>query len=273
MLKRILQIIAGFILIILPFWPITENLFPPEAQVDNQTFSKYLLLCSIIIVVALGLVYFQKAQKTLAGWLFFAIGMAAIFPLHLGPPRENAELLNFSYIEQFRYGMLTVAILLFFAGSFKAAAPVKTIISKVFIVFFIVATLLNIWDNFSSFMFSTEMHKWVDSGKRADDFFTNYDYNMVWRTWARASLYAAAIWLSLLLVKQVEIRKWQFVILCIFNTIGITFCSMSLLIDAQYYYPFMVPAIALAPSYWIGLMLLCKKTDLRIKTNAQQATL
>ncbi len=265
MLKKSVQFIAAFILILLPFWPLTENFFPPEAQVSNKTFPVYLLLCSIIIAVALGLIYLQRPKKIVAGWLLFSIGMAVIFPLHLGPPRENATLLQSSHIEQFRYGMLLIAILLFFAGSFKAATPINNLFSKVFIAFLIVATLLNIWDNYSSFMFSTYMQKWVDSGKKAEDFFPNYDYNMFWRTWARASLYVAAIWLSLLLVKQSEIRKWQFAVLSIFNIIGITLCSMSILINAKYYYPFMVPAIALAPSYWIGLMLIGKKTDWQIK--------
>lgn len=263
MMKRLLRFIAGFILILLPFWPITENFFPPEAQVNSKTFSTYLLLCCSIIVFTLGLAYYQRPKKIFAGWLLFATGMAVIVPLHLGPPRENAELLQLSYIEQFRYGMLMLAVVLFFAGSFKAAAPVKTLFSKGFIVFLIVATLLNLWDNFSSFMFSADMQKWVDSGKKAEDFFTNFDYNMFWRTWARASLYAAATWLSGLLIKRGKIRKWQFIVLTVFNVIGVTFCSMSLLVSPEYYYPLMVPAIALAPSYWIGLMLIFKKTDLK----------
>ena len=253
MLKRTLQFIAGCIVLLLPFWPLTENFFPVEAQVDGSTFFLYILLCIGIVLVALGLIYFLKPQKTVAGWLLFAIGMVALFALHLGPPRESPELLPLAYIEKFRYGMLIVAVLLFFAGSYKAVIPAKTLAAKSFVVFLVVSTLANLWDNFSSFMFSNGMQEWVDSGKKAADFFTYYDYAMVWRAVARASLYVAAIWLSLLLTKRSALAKWQFGLLTVFSVVGILFCGLSLLIGPDYYFPFMVPAIALAPSYWIGL--------------------
>lgn len=277
MVKRTFGPMAGFILMLLPTWPITENFFPPENQVDDQHFSTYLLLCSLIILFGLGLVFFLKPRKILAGWLLFAVGMTSIFPLHLGPPRENADLLKFSYIEQLRYSMLLFAVLLFFVGCYKAAGrydgeggfqsmektsnPIKFSTIKLFLVFLIVATVLNIWDNYSSLMFSTEMQKWKDNGKDANVFFDSYDYHMLWRTLARVLLYLVAAWLSILLVKRAEIRTWQFIMLMVFNIIGVLLCTMSLLISPQYYFPFMVPAIAMAPAYWIGLMLLCNKQE------------
>lgn len=267
-MAKILRLLANFALILLPFWPITENFFPPENQVNDKTFLIYILLCSGIIMVALGLVYIQKPVKNLAGRFLFAIGMTAIFALHLGPPRESAELLKFSSIEKFRYGMLLVAVLLFFTGSFKAANSIKNPTSKIFIIFLFVTTVLNIWDNFSSYMFSSKMQGWVDAGKKAEDFFTYFDYKMFWRCLARTLLYISAIWLSVMLFKRTEIKKWQLVILIAFCLIGIAFWVLFLLKGNQFYYPFMVPAIALAPSYWIGLMLMCNKTDLRMKSTS-----
>lgn len=193
MAKKILQVLANFVLILLPFWPITENFFPPEHQVNDKTFWIYILLCIGIIMAALIIVYTQKPVKNLAGWFLFRTGMTAIFALHLGPPRESAELLKFSYIEKFRYAMLLVAVLLFFTGSFRSANFIENPISKIFIIFIFVTAALNIWDNFSSYMFSSKMQGWVDAGKKAKDFFTYFDYNMFWRCLARTLLYVSAI--------------------------------------------------------------------------------
>lgn len=258
-LTTISRTIAAIILMLLPFFPITENFFPPESQVDNQTFLKYILLCLGIIVIGFGLISLLKKSNSILGWLLFAIGMTAIFPLHLGPPREDAQLLTFSSIEKFRYGMLLISVLLLVLVGLKIWEGTKTTLIKITIAFLIITALLNIWDNFSSFMFSSKMQDWVSTGKNADDFFSQFDYNIVWRTMARVSLYISAIFIALVLVKQTKVRKWQFASLTVFCLIGIGFCGLFFVKGFQYYFPFMVPAIALAPSYWIGLALLSNK--------------
>lgn len=262
-MKKILttasQTIVAIILMLLPFFPITENFFPPENQVNNQTFLKYILLCLGIIVIGFGLISFLKKSNPISGWLLFAIGMTAIFPLHLGPPREDALLLIFSSIEKFRYGMLLISVLLLVLAGLKIWEGTKTTLIKITIAFLAITALLNIWDNFSSFMFSSNMQDWVSTGKNADDFFKQFDYNIVWRTMARIFLYISAVLMAFALVRQTKVKKWQFALLTIFCLIGIAFCGLFFVKGFQYYFPFMVPAIALAPSYWIGLALLSNK--------------
>ena len=254
-----LLIIATIVLLLLPFSPITENFFPPENQVDEQTFFKYILLCLGIIVIGFGLIYFLKKTNLISGWLLFAIGMTAIFPLHLGPPREDAQLLTFSSIEKFRYGMLLISVLLLVLGGLKILGGEKTTLVKITITILAITALLNIWDNFSSFMFSSKMQDWVSKRKNADDFFKQFDYNVIWRTMSRVSLYISAILIAFVLSTQTKLRIWQFILLTVFCLIGIVFCILFSAKGFQYYFPFMVPAIALAPSYWIGIALLSNK--------------
>lgn len=259
-MKKALQIIAILILVVLPFYPITENFFPPEQQVNNETFGIYLAICAGIIVLGILLMLFQKPKRNITGCLLFAIGLTAMIPLHLGPPRMNADLLNSSGIEKFRYGLLIIAtILLFFAG-LKIINPIKSIQSKIILIVLCIATLLNLWDNSSSFMLNHEMEKWIADGKNADTFIFQFDHQIMWRTLARISLYLTAISFTLVLIKNSGIRKWQIAILNIFCVTGIIFCVLCLLSNFEnYYFPFMVPAIALAPSYWTGIAILTNK--------------
>lgn len=255
--------IAVIILLVLPFLPITESFFLPENQVNYDTFSQYIVLCVGIIAIGFGLVYFLKKTNSSSGWLFFMIGMIAIFPLHLGAPREDAQLLTFSAIEKFRYGMLLIAVLLLVLGGLKILADFKTTSGKITIAILAITVLLNIWDNFSSFMFSSKMQDWTASGKNADDFTKQFDYNIHWRTIARVLLYISAVLIAFVLTTYTQIRKWQLALLSIFSLVGATFCGLFFIkSDFQYYFPFMVPAIALAPSYWIGIMLLSNKNTL-----------
>jgi len=265
MIKNVLQYVAAFVLALLPFFPITENFFPPNALIDYQTFPHYILICSIVILFGLLLAFFIKAKNTnnSTAWFILAIGAVAIFPLHLGAPRENVNLLTFASIEKFRYAMLIIAVLFLAASSFKLIAPLKSnALRCITILLVIITALLNLWDNFSSYMFSHEMQNWVDEGKNADSFFPQFDFNMTWRTLARISLYLSAIILGFVAVKKILIKKWQFFTFTLFCTIGITFCLLFLLKGFDYYFPFMVPAIALAPTYWIGIAMISKKVTL-----------
>jgi len=188
------------------------------------------------------------------------MGLITLVPLHLGPPREDAGLLTASGIEQFRYGALIVAVLLLLMAGLKVVAPPRTTPSKIILAVLCLTALLNLWDNYSSLRFSSGLKDWLAAGKNADDFFPQFDFHMTWRALARASLYAAAIALSFALFRQSAIRKWQFVILNIFCLTGIVFCVLCLLSAFEdYYFPFMVPAIALAPAYWLGIALLTNK--------------
>ncbi len=254
-MRKILQILAIIILVILPYFPVAENFFPPESQVNNDTFITYILICSVLIILGFLLMWFQKPNRNSEGWLLFAIGLVAMIPLHLGPPRMGADLLIFSGIEKFRYGLLILAtILLFFAG-LKIISPVNNIQSKIILAVLCIATLLNLWDNYSSFMLNRDMENWIANGKNTDDFVLQFDFQTMWRTFARISLYLATI----ALIYKSGIKKWQFALLTVFSLIGIIFCFLCLINFPDYYFPFMIPAIALAPAYWMGIAVLTKK--------------
>lgn len=260
MLRKISQVIAVLVLLLLPFYPITENFFPPERQVNNQTFWQYIAICTAIILVGLLFIVFLKPNRALAGWLLFFLGFSAMIPLHLGPPRMGGDLLTSTGIEQFRYGMLIVATVLLFVAGLRIMTPAKDILSKIFLGILLGTLLLNLWDNYSSFMLGPELKSWMDKGKNPDDFFTQYDFHIAWRTLARISLYVTAIAIAWILLKKSILKKWQFAALTIFSLIGIGCCIRCLQTDFRdFYFPFMVPAIALAPAYWIGITMLCKK--------------
>lgn len=256
----ILRTIAITILLLLPFLPITENIFAPETQIENQTFLKYILICLGIVAVGIGLISAFKKSNSSTAWLLFAIGFVAMIPLHLGQPRMGSDLLTSSGIEKFRYGTLIFATIVLFVAGLKIILPIKSILSKVVLVVLILATLLNLWDNYSSFTLNHEMEKWIANGKNPNDFITQFDFQILWRTLARISLYVIAIMLTYIFQKKSEIKKWQFALLNIFCFVGIVFCIMCLQTGFQnYYFPFMIPAIAFAPSFWLGIALLSNK--------------
>ncbi|MFT3902177.1 MAG: hypothetical protein QM727_03350 [Niabella sp.] len=260
MIKKILQIIAVIILILLPYYPITENFFPPEAQVNNETFSAYIIICAVLIVAGILLLFSCLASNRAPGWLLFAMGLITLIPLHLGPPRMNADLLTHAGIEKFRYALLIIATILLFVAGIKTIAPLKSAQSKMILLVLCITALLNVWDNYSSFMLNRDMESWIAGGKNAEDFMMQFDFHIAWRTFARISLYVTAIALSFPLLKRQGIRKWQFAVVNIFCLAGIAFCVLCLLSGfREYYFPFMVPAIALAPAYWLGIAFLTNK--------------
>lgn len=255
----VLRILATAMVIVLPFWPITEHVFPPETQVNNQTFVTYILLCLVIVLAGVILLFALKKRNSPAGWLLVAIGMVALFPLHLGPPREGAQLLAFSAIEKFRYGMLLLAVVLLFMAGLTLTAGAKITLARLFIVLLSVTVLLNIWDNFSSFMLSDHVQQWVATGKPAGDFFKQFNFHEGWRAAARISLYGCAVCMAFILLRKKEIALWPCIALTMFCLAGISFCILCIVKGFDYYFPFMVPAIALAPAYWIGVALLSNK--------------
>lgn len=257
MISKVLTIITITILILIPYLPISESILAPSTSVDYSNITFFLLICSCIILFSIGLIFVQKPNVSAAGLILFTTGMAVIFPLHLGPPRENADLLQFALLEKSRYGILTFAVILVMAGTWKSLSK-KEIIAVVLIG---ITATLNLWDNISSFLFSSQLQQWIDSGQKADEFFQEMDYHLVWRGIARICLYVLSIFMSFQIMKNVKIKKWQFYTVSLFAIIGIAFCTLTITFDPNFYFPFMVPAIAIAPFYWIGLMLLLNRTN------------
>ena len=266
MLKKILQPVGNIFLLLLPFFSLTENIYP---VVNNENFPGYLLTCSIIglLIIALGFFAYNSNSSTiinppklsLAAWLLLALGILAMIPLHMGPPREDATLLTSATLEKTRYAMLLLAVIVFFIAvilTLKPLWPTLNIAGKAIIVPLLLTLFISLWDHYDSYMFSSKLAAWTGSGKTADNFFPSYNFHEAWRTAGRILLYVVTVWLSVILAGKSIIKIWVAVLLVIFCLAGTGSCIMFLLTGPQFYFPFMVPAIVLAPAYWLGIVLL-----------------
>jgi len=260
-MNRILVAIATLLLALLPFFPLPENLMSLQTQVGNENFMSYLITCAGIMGVGVGLALYMKPARDLSGWLLFSIGLLSLVPLHLGPPRTEADLLNFSVIEKFRFASLMVAVLIFVAGGFLLASPLKSNLNKVFAAALAGTLGLGLWDHYSSLRFSDELANWVADGKNAGYFFPQYDFNIVMRTLARTSIYAATILAAWICFKNARIKKWHLALLAIFSLLGIVFGLSYAITEDPVFYILLVPAVVFAPGYWLGMAMLFSKQN------------
>ncbi len=266
---KIIRVVATIVLILLPFLPVTAFWL---GEINNTNFSTYLLtgVLTGLVMVSLMLLIGGRTKSRLSAlnlpaWSLFALGVLVLFPLHLGPPRESPALLQFLGIERFRYGMLLLAVLVFCAAAYLMIIYLKaypTLIGQIMAIVFFATALFNLWDNYDSWSFGNQMKDWMAAGKRPEDFFPSYNFHHVLRAVARILLYIAAGGLCFLLLVQKSIKKWQAWLILLFCAIGISFCMLFIGYGFQYYFPFMVPAIAMAPAYWIGIVLLSRNTIL-----------
>ncbi len=265
MAKKILQIFINIILILIPFFPLTENLFP---KVDNENFTSYLFACIVIAIsmIAMAIVVFKSNvfattsnMPAKAGWILFSLGIIVLVPLHMGAPAEGPALLSLAALEKFRYGMLLLAVIVFAAGIITAFLPQQydsSIAKKAILLPLVAAFLLSAWDYYDSYTFSNQLSTWLNNGKTMDSFYSSFDFHMNWRAAGRILLYLTASWLCIILAGKSVIKTWSAVIICIFSLAGISCCIAAVMISLDFYFPFMVPAIALAPAYWLGIILL-----------------
>jgi len=258
---KILKILAVIIVMLLPFSTVLSNFSP---YWTSNTFQTYLLasLVFAIVCVLLGFFISQKGRLFSEQGIWFFLGILVAPPLMLGPPEISPKLLELTSEEHFRYGMLMVAVLVFALGFLLILKNTWENLSagnKLIIIPFVVCVVLMIWDNYSSYMFSSEMKSWISSGKKAEEFAMNFDFNELYRTFGRTLLYVLAPWIGFILLKKNRVKTWQILVLSIFCSIGIVFFFLTNLLGMEYYFPFMVPAIALAPAYWLGIAMITKK--------------
>lgn len=269
-MKKLLNIIINAILVLIPFFPILENFFPN--QVDNSTFGSYLLHCLGICVVMLILMLIATRDFVssffnlkLTAILLFILGMIVMIPLHLGPPRSDESLIASSNIEKTRYALLIIAVVVVYVAVFlflkKYWTQLNTI-EKLIIIPLIAGLPFLLWDNYDSFMFTEKLIEWKNSGKDSKDFFLQYVVIYEnWRAAGRILLYLSTIWFAIILMHHSFIKKWKGIVITIFSIIGVLFCFGFLFVSSDLYFPFMVPAIVMAPLYWLGLSILNEKED------------
>ncbi len=229
-----------------------------------HTFQDFLLASTIFAVVSLLLGFFVSSKNLFKNWgfLFFLLGMIVAPPLMIGPPEESPKLLERATEEHFRYGLLILATIVFAVGFLLVIKKLwdnLSTLNRLIIIPFAISIILMLWDSYSSYHFSSELKDWITAGKKPEDFFTNYNFHHFYRTFGRSLVYFIIPWLSLILLVKQQIKKWQAVVLSIFSLIGIVFFFLCNFVGLEFYFPFMVPAIALAPAYWLGIALITKQ--------------
>jgi len=267
MIRKISRVVFNTILVLLPFFPVLENFFP---IVNPGNFAAYLLACGVVWILMLFLAFLTyrtnpvvpgSSKLNIAAYFLFVLGMLVLLPLHMGPPKSDETLLQAATLEQFRYLMLFFAAIFFAAGVLFAVRPFwadMSISEKGILIPLIIAVPVAVWDDYDSGMLSTNMANWIKQGNKAADFFPNYDFHEDIRAIGRILPYVIASWLSIILVKRKCVSKGVFAALNLFCLAGIVFCVLCITKGRAYYFPFMVPAIALAPAYWLGLAWLNK---------------
>jgi len=269
-MKKLLNILINIILVLIPFFPVLENFFPN--QVENSTFGLYLLHCvgiSVLMIVLLLIVrkdfitgvYNLKSTAI----LLFILGMIVMIPLHLGPPRNDEALFASAHIEKTRYGLLILAVCIAYLAVFlflKKHWAVLKIGERMILIPFLAGLPFLLWDNYDSFTFAEKLKSWIDSGKNSKDFFLQYIVvSENWRAAGRILLYVSTVWFSVILMHHSFIKKWKGITIALFGITGILFCLAFLFVNSDLYFPFMIPAIVMAPLYWLGLSLLNEKSN------------
>lgn len=259
---KILKIIAIVLLAILPYSTVLSN-FSPYWN-TSATFGNYLVASLLFAIASLLLGRVVSSGKFFAsdGFFFFILGLLTAPPFMIGPPEESPKLLERIAEEHFRYGLLLLSVLAFiiaFTIILRKYWKNLSLVNKLILVPAVSCFVLLIWDNATSYNFSTELMDWKAEGRDISTFFPNYNYHTFWRTLGRSLIYILIPWLSLILFREARIKKAQMVFLMLFSLVGVVFFLLTNFIGMQFYFPLMVPAVALAPAYWLGLMLLSER--------------
>ncbi|SFW66984.1 hypothetical protein [Chitinophaga sancti] len=266
---KILKTIAIVLLGILPYSTVLSNFSP--YWTTTYTFRDYLVASLLFAIVSLLLGWWVSTGKLLfnSGFFFFLLGLLTAPPFMIGPPEMTPKLLERTTEEHFRYGLLLLSSIVFaigFVNILRKYWKNISLVNKLIVVPFVLCFAFLIWDNVTSYNFSTELKEWINEGRDPATFFSNYDFQEFCRTLGRSLIYILIPWLSFILFKDGLIRKGQLIFLVLFSSIGILFFFLANFIGIQFYFPFMVPAVALAPAYWLSLMLIsqCKSKNIAV---------
>jgi hypothetical protein len=224
--------------------------------VENKSLPIYLTVGLVIIVAGYSLARMMGQKNGWETWLLLTAGLLVIIPLHMGPPRHNENHLSFDTLERVRFSLLLISVLIMAVAAFIIIRRAPKPLNIIGLFTLLIVILTGIWDQGSSYMITSEFQAWINNGGKGNGFFDQYNYHHPWRSVARASLYALAILTGLILLRAGRIRKWTWIILALFSLTGIIFCMLAATLGQQFYVPFMVPAVALAPLYWLGIALI-----------------
>ncbi|GAB3420155.1 hypothetical protein [Niabella aquatica] len=261
MAQKVFRGFTTLILILLPYSNILSGIAP---YLSGHRLADY-ILGSVgfagFSVILLLIIYKKKkiAAFNTAGWLLSLLGSIVAPPLMMGPPDWSPTLIQHTAEEHFRFGMLGVATIFFATGFFlilRQEWKELSAFNKLIIIPFISSVIIMLWDNFTSYRLSSELAYWLSTGKTADMFFSQYDFHELLRTLGRSLVYIIIAWQSIILLQKKLLRNWVALVLPAFGFAGLIFFFLFNFLNQQFYFPFMIPAIALAPAYWLGLALL-----------------
>lgn len=254
---KIIRTLTIVLLILLPYSSVLSHFSP---YLTAYSFSDFLLASLVYGALILALGYFISSEMQdihRSGFGFLALGVLIGPPLMLGPPELGENLLQRVTEEHFRYGLLMVATVLFAVSGSLLLRKVKG--PALLWGLLILSVVVQVWDNYTSYHLSEEMNDWVQSGNKAADFASGYHFHEMIRTFGRTLIYLFIPALTWMLWKKDILKKWIFVTLTVFSTVGILFFFLFNFVDFTFYFPFMIPAIALAPAYWLGIGLVSSK--------------
>lgn len=267
MIKLIFRFIANLLVCILPF---SGVLMPYAPSKGNYTFPEFLSASAVftVVVILIGLygAYSVKSKKSemikglvIPAWILFLTGILAAIPLSMDAPPPADIWLKTVQQEHFRFAMLLLVSLFFAAGSGSILALLwkgLTLSGKGIVLPLLLATVISLWDFYDLFVIDGKMREWTHEGKDISHFFDHYDFREDIRALGRILLYLTTAWLTLVLRKKQMVLRWESWGICLFCMAGICCCILFIYQGVSFYFPFMVPAIALAPAYWLGIALL-----------------
>jgi len=256
--RKILKITAIILLGIIPYSSVLSGFSP---YWTTHSFLDYIVasLAFAFVSLVLGWIVSDRKLFVSCGFFFFLLGIFTAPAFMIGPPELTPKLLERTTEEHFRYGLLLLSSIVFAIGFVWILRKYwKTIssLNKFILVPFVGCFVLLIWDNVTSYHFSAELIDWNNAGNDPELFFLNYDFQEFWRTLGRSLIYILIPWLACILFEKGRITKGLMIFLSLFSILGMVFFFLTNGIGMQYYFPFMVPAIALAPAYWLGIALL-----------------
>jgi len=269
MFKKGLRITAIILLSLLPF---SGVLIPYAPARGMYSFSQFLIASIVFVIGALVPAFLisytsnrlegeRQVQLKRAAWFLLLTGVVFTIPLSMDAPPPADIWLKTGYQEQFRFSMLLLSCLLYFTGAsvlLKCLWKSLPAINKLVLLPLITGVVISVYDFSDLFMVTSRLELWVADGKSLDDFFPQYNFQTILRASGRILLYFTASWLVMMMWKQHTIKKWVALLLGGFCTVGILMCIVFMFLGVSFYFPFMVPAIALAPAYWLGIALLNK---------------
>jgi hypothetical protein len=256
-MKRLLNLIIIVLVISLPFIPIADILIPKGVHLEDQILSIILLIPIIKIIVCLVLIISHKAYNSnKQGWILFTIGLFAILPLYLEisilKSTQHTPLI-LTYIKQtcLLFSLITLLLI-----TIRTLNSLKTELGKLTFGILCCVIIYHIWDNINELIVIYNASK---PNIETSDIITKLVKPIRIDTSLNALLYLIPIYIGLFYVYRGRIRIWKFNAVLAFCILGIVLSLPNIIINKNIVNTiFTSTAVALMPSYFLGIIMLTK---------------